>query len=183
VRRKSFADMSCPIARTLEIVGDWWTLLIVRDALVGSRRFEEFRETGIADNILSARLDLLVREGILDRQAYQEHPPRFEYVLTEKGHDLLPVIYSLGMWGIKWVDMQARPPSFVHVHCGKELQTIYRCDTCGEALAPREIRVERRAAVPVPMNGRDDRGNQDALAATGAPSGAPAMRADSTKPA
>src|SRR5438067_2094556 len=110
MRRKSFADMSCPIARTLEIVGEWWTLLIIRDALVGSRRFEEFRETGIADNILSSRLDLLVREGILARQAYQQHPPRFEYVLTEKGHDLLPVIHSLGMWGLKWTDVQARPP-------------------------------------------------------------------------
>jgi DNA-binding HxlR family transcriptional regulator len=139
--------MSCPIARTLDIVGEWWTLLIIRDALVGSRRFEEFRRLGIADNILSSRLDLLVREEILERRAYQEHPPRYEYVLTEKGHDLLPVIYSLGRWGLKWTDVQARPPRFIHISCGAELETIAYCATCKETVAPREIRVERARRV------------------------------------
>src|SRR5205814_240895 len=113
--------MSCPIARTLDIVGEWWTLLIIRDALLGARRFEEFRNTGIADNILSSRLDRLVQEGLLERRAYQEHPPRHEYVLTEKGRDLLPVIAALGMWGKKWINTEATPPRFFHTRCETEL--------------------------------------------------------------
>ena len=113
MRRTSFAGMACPIARTLEVVGEWWTLLIVRDALDGARRFEEFRRSGIADNILSARLELLVRVGILERQAYQEHPPRHEYLLTAKGRDLLPVLVALGVWGLRWTDGPRRPPAGV----------------------------------------------------------------------
>jgi DNA-binding HxlR family transcriptional regulator len=93
----------------LDVVGEWWTLLIVRDALLGARRFEEFCNIGIAENILSARLDRLVQEGILERRAYQEHPRRHEYVLSEKGRDLLPVIAALGMWGLKWVSAEATP--------------------------------------------------------------------------
>src|SRR5581483_1874941 len=118
MKRKSFAEMSCPIARTLDIVGEWWTLLIVRDALLGATRFDEFRQSGIADNILSARLELLVREGILERRPYQDHPPRYEYVLTEKGRDLLPIIMALGTWGKKWVNPAALPPQFLHRRCG-----------------------------------------------------------------
>lgn len=110
MRRKSFAGMPCPIARTLNVVGEWWTLLIVRDAFDGARRFEDFRATGIADNILSTRLELLVREGILARRAYQEHPPRHEYMLTAKGRDLLPVIAALGVWGLRWTDGPTAPP-------------------------------------------------------------------------
>lgn len=141
--------MSCPIARTLEIVGEWWTLLIVRDALVGARRFDDFRKTGIADNILTMRLDLLVREGILERRAYQEHPPRDEYLLTEKGHDLLPVIAGLGMWGLKWTDTEAKPPRFVHSRCGNDVAPAYYCPTCGETAQPSEFHVER-AEQPTP---------------------------------
>jgi DNA-binding HxlR family transcriptional regulator len=142
VRRKSFAGMSCPIARTLDVVGEWWTLLIVRDALIGARRFEEFRQTGIADNILSARLDLLVREGIFERQVYQEHPPRYEYLLTEKGYELLPVIVALGRWGLKWTDGPGRPPRFLHRHCGAEVSFDFRCSGCDQVVPPAEVRVE-----------------------------------------
>lgn len=149
MRRKSFADMACPIARTLEIVGEWWTLIIVRDALVGARRFEDFRKSGIADNILSARLDTLVREGILERRAYQQHPPRYEYLLTEKGHDLLPVIASLGNWGMKWTDVQVTPPRFLHVRCGSEMEKSFRCPTCQEPVQPSDVRVERATPAAV----------------------------------
>jgi DNA-binding HxlR family transcriptional regulator len=110
MRRKSFAGMLCPIARSLDVVGEWWTLLIVRDALDGARRFEDFRATGIADNILSTRLELLVHEGIFERRLYQEHPPRHEYLLTAKGRDLLPVITALGVWGLRWTDGPKAPP-------------------------------------------------------------------------
>lgn len=167
MRRKSFAEMSCPIARTLDIVGEWWTLLIVRDALVGVRRFDDFRKTGIADNILSARLDLLVHEGILERRAYQEHPLRHEYVLTEKGHDLLPVIAGLGTWGLKWTDVGAQLPRFLHSRCGAEVEPAYRCPSCGETVPPSDIRVERAqqltapAAAPTGSGGRQQSGPGD----------------------
>jgi len=144
MKRKSFADMPCPIARSLNIVGEWWTLLIVRDALVGARRFEEFRNTGIADNILSARLDLLVREGILERQLYQEHPPRHEYLLTQKGRDLLPVVVALAGWGMKWTDTPAQPPHLLHTRCGSEMGFDFRCPTCDQIASPGEIEVRRR---------------------------------------
>ena len=143
MRRKSFAEMACPIARSLDIVGEWWTLLIVRDALFGSRRFEEFRQTGIADNILSARLDLLVREGVFERRPYQDRPPRHEYVLTEKGRDLLPVLVALGMWGLKWTGAPGKPPRLVHTRCGAETGTDFHCPTCRETVGSGEIRVER----------------------------------------
>jgi DNA-binding HxlR family transcriptional regulator len=142
MKRKRFADMACPIARTLDVVGEWWTLLIVRDALLGVRRFEEFRRTGIADNILSARLDLLVREDILQRRAYQEHPPRYEYVLTEKGRDLLPAIIALARWGLKWTDTTASPPQIVHSRCGSEVGLDLQCSTCG-AVPPGEVELRR----------------------------------------
>jgi DNA-binding HxlR family transcriptional regulator len=145
MKRKSLADMGCPIARTLDVVGEWWTLLIVRDALVGATRFEEFRKTGIADNILSTRLDLLVREGIMERRAYQDHPPRHEYILTDKGLDLLPVIVALGTWGLKWTEGGGRPPQLLHTRCGSEVGIDFRCPTCGETVGPGEIRVIKRS--------------------------------------
>jgi DNA-binding HxlR family transcriptional regulator len=147
LRRKSFAEMTCPIARTLDIVGEWWTLVIVRDAFLGARRFDEFRKSGIADNILSTRLDLLVREGILERRSYQEHPPRFEYLLTEKGRDLLPVIVALGKWGLKWTEGTCTPPHFLHERCGTDIAMSFFCPTCNVPVQSSDVRVER--AVPV----------------------------------
>lgn len=146
MKRKRFTEMPCPIARTLDIVGEWWTLLIVRDALVGARRFEQFRASGIADNILSSRLDLLVREGILEPRLYQKHPPRFEYLLTDKGRDLLPVVIALGAWGMKWTDTTASAPRLVHIPCGTEIGFDFRCPTCDRLAPPGEIEVHRPAA-------------------------------------
>lgn len=146
MKRKRFTEMPCPIARTLDIVGEWWTLIIVRDALVGARRFDEFRASGIADNILSARLDLLVSEGILEKSLYQEHPPRYEYLLTDKGRDLLPVILALGAWGLKWTDTTAKSPELRHTRCGSELGFDLHCSTCEEVISPRDIEVRRPGA-------------------------------------
>lgn len=148
MKRKRFTEMPCPIARTLDIVGEWWTLLIVRDALVGARRFEEFRQSGIADNILSSRLDLLVNEGILERRRYQQHPPRYEYVLTDKGRDLLPVVVALGAWGLKWTDTTAKPPVLTHRSCCTELGFDFRCPTCDRTVSPQEVEVRRPGALP-----------------------------------
>src|SRR5579885_2528560 len=170
MRRKSFAEMACPIARTLDIVGEWWTLLIVRDALVGARRFDEFRRSGIADNILSSRLELLVREGILARQCYQEHPPRHEYVLTDKGHDLLPVVVALGMWGLKWTEGPGRAPRILPARWGADVSPTFLCSSCGAAVPPGEIRLERRATETAESRAERD-GTQSAEATAAAPGG------------
>ena len=100
MRRTSFRKMHCPIARSLERVGEWWSILILRDALHGYTRFEEFRESlGVAPNILTTRLAALVESGFLEKRQYSAHPPRYEYHLTQSGRDLLPVLEALLVWG------------------------------------------------------------------------------------
>src|ERR1700761_9580725 len=102
MRRKSFGNMQCPIARSLERVGEWWSILILRDAFKGLSRFDQFQESlGIAPNILTRRLSALVESGLLERRAYSERPLRHEYVLTERGRDFRPVLWSLLAWGNK----------------------------------------------------------------------------------
>ena len=100
MRRKSLEKATCPIARSLERVGEWWSILILRDALHGLTRFDEFQESlGIAPNMLTRRLNALVQFGLLERRRYSEHPPRDEYLLTERGRDFRPVVLSLLAWG------------------------------------------------------------------------------------
>lgn len=100
MRRKSFGNMQCPIARSLERVGEWWSILILRDAFHGLTRFDQFQESlGIAPNMLTRRLNSLVEAGLLERRRYSERPPRDEYVLTETGRDFRPVLWALLAWG------------------------------------------------------------------------------------
>jgi DNA-binding HxlR family transcriptional regulator len=102
MRHKSFGNMRCPIARSLEQVGEWWSILILRDALQGLTRFDQFQESlGIAPNILTRRLKALVEAGVLERRRYSERPPRDEYVLTQAGRDFRPVLWALLAWGNK----------------------------------------------------------------------------------
>ena len=102
MQRKSFADMTCPIARSLEHVGEWWSMLILRDAFGGTTRFDDFqRSLGIAPNMLARRLAALVDAGLLERRPYSERPPRLEYVLTEKGQSLGPIVKAMRDWGAK----------------------------------------------------------------------------------
>ena len=111
MRRTSFAGMNCSVAGALEIVGEWWTFLVLRDAFLGVRRFEDFqRRLGIARNVLTARLQTLVSHGILERRLYQVRPERFEYRLTDKGLELHPILVSLMQWGDKWGGVAAAPP-------------------------------------------------------------------------
>lgn len=140
MQRRSLADQPCPVARTLDVIGEWWTLVIVRDAFRGARRFEDFRSTGIADNILAARLKRLVDEGVFERRRYQERPERFEYVLREKGRDLLPVLGALGLWGRKWTKGPDRT-SFTHEACGHPATLVAWCDECDRVIDRGEIRV------------------------------------------
>ena len=134
-------QMPCSIARTLDTVGEWWTMLIVRDAAVGITRFEDFhRRLGIARTVLAARLDRLVESGILERRPYQDHPPRSEYVLTERGRDLTPVLVSLMQWGDKWAAHEDGPPvELVHRTCGQVMSPHYHCDQCGEVVGPADF--------------------------------------------
>ncbi len=100
MQRKSFGSMLCPVARTLERVGEWWSILILRDAFYGLRRFDQFQTSlGIAPNMLTRRLDALVESGLLARRLYSKHPPRHEYVLTPRGRDFWPVLVSLMAYG------------------------------------------------------------------------------------
>src|SRR3981189_1471303 len=102
MQRKSFGNMQCPIARSLERVGEWWSILILRDAFHGLTRFDQFEKSlAIAPNILTRRLNALVESGLLERRRYSERPPRDEYVLTERGRDFRPVMWALIAWGNK----------------------------------------------------------------------------------
>jgi DNA-binding HxlR family transcriptional regulator len=142
MRRTSLADMHCSVARTVDVIGEWWTPLIVRDAFYGRTRFEDFqRSLGLARNVLTVRLARLVEAGIMDRRRYQEHPPRDEYVLTEKGRDLFPVIAALLAWGDRWTAVEAGPPLLlVHETCGKPASLRATCDQCGEPFGLDTIR-------------------------------------------
>jgi|ERR1041385_7065167 DNA-binding HxlR family transcriptional regulator len=144
MRRTSLAEMPCPIARSLDVVGEWWTLLIVRDALLGARRFDDFKSTGIADNILSTRLKRLVEAEILERVRYQERPDRYEYVLTEKGRSLRPVIQALRAWGRRWTTGDDPGPTPVHATCGHETSLGFYCPDCGEPVADADLQFVER---------------------------------------
>jgi DNA-binding HxlR family transcriptional regulator len=143
VRRASFEDMSCSIARSLEVIGEWWTLLILRDAFFGVTRFEELQERlGIARNILAKRLDTLVDHGVLERRCYDEARGRHDYVLTEKGKALWPVLVTLRQWGDEWVVGDGNQPvAMVHTSCGEQTTAFLTCDHCGEELQRREVRL------------------------------------------
>ena len=141
------AQVPCPIARTLEVVGEWWSLLIVRDALFGARRFEQFKTTGIADNVLTARLKKLTEEGIFERQLYQARPARYEYVLSEKGRALAPVVMALRTWGRQWTEGEV-PSNVTHDACGHELSAAPFCPHCARVVEPREVAVSARAFAP-----------------------------------
>ncbi len=142
MRRTSLADFHCSVARTVDVIGEWWTPLIVRDAFYGRRRFEDFqRSLGLARNVLAARLDRLVESGIMERRRYQDRPPRDEYVLTEKGRDLFPVIAAMLAWGDRWTAGEAGPPLLlVHEPCGEPGTLRAVCDHCGEPLTLDTIR-------------------------------------------
>ncbi|MCE7004129.1 helix-turn-helix transcriptional regulator [Kibdelosporangium philippinense] len=130
---KMYDNQVCSIARTLEVVGERWSLLIVRDALQGKRRFDEFQQSlGVARNILSDRLNKLVADGILDRVEYQQHPARYEYVLTERGRDLRPVLITMLNWGDHHAPDPDGPPRVVeHATCGNPTTYEPVCQNCG----------------------------------------------------
>ncbi len=120
MRKASFADLHCSIAQSLELVGEWWTLLILRDAFLGVRRFDDFVERlGISRNVLTTRLEGLVAAGILERHPYDERRGRYDYVLTDKGRALWPVMTALRQWGDEWIYGEGNEPLLIeHRSCG-----------------------------------------------------------------
>ncbi|HRD99709.1 MAG TPA: helix-turn-helix domain-containing protein [Ilumatobacteraceae bacterium] len=143
MRRTSFEEMNCSVAQCLEVVGEWWSLLIVRDAFLGVRRFDDFqRRLGIARNVLNERLRTLVDAGVFDRVQYHDRPPRFEYRLTERGRDLWPVITAMRQWGDKWAAPEGPPLQLRHATCGHVANAVTVCSECGEPLDPRAVSAE-----------------------------------------
>jgi DNA-binding HxlR family transcriptional regulator len=161
-----YEGQRCNIAAALEVVGERWSLLIVREVFLGVRRFEEMQsDLGIARNVLQTRLTRLVGNGVLERRLYHEHPPRHEYLLTEKGLDLWPVVVSLMRWGDEHVPRPGGPPVLLeHRGCGGAVDAHRVCESCGARLTARDVtarpgpgagtrhplvrRAERAAAAP-----------------------------------
>ena len=147
MERTSFADMRCSMARALEIVGDWWSPLILRDLFLGVRRFDELVEDlGVSRNLLTRRLADLVDGGIVEKRAYQDRPARYEYLLTEAGAELVPVLIALTAWGDRWVrPTKGKPIEFVHRSCGHRFSPRIVCSHCGE-----DVRADQVRATPGP---------------------------------
>jgi DNA-binding HxlR family transcriptional regulator len=143
MERKSFADMHCSVAQCLEVVGEWWSMLIVRDVFLGVTRFDDIQERlGISRNILNQRLNRLVESGVLRKVPYSEHPPRYEYRLTDKGRDLWPVLTALRQWGDKYAAPDGPPLRMIHRDCGHVCDATMVCSACGEPIGPRDVRAE-----------------------------------------
>ena len=155
VERKSFEDMSCSVAQCLEVIGEWWTMLIVRDAFLGVQRFDEFQaRLGIARNVLTQRLGKLVAAGVLERRAYQEKPVRHAYVLTEKGRDLWPVLNAMRQWGDLHAAPDGPPVEVVHRGCGHAADLVITCAHCGERVGPRDVRAHHGPGAPRRLRGQ-----------------------------
>ena len=154
MRWRDIGEQTCSIARTLSVIGDRWTLLVLREAFLRTRRFEDFQShLGATRHVLADRLPKLVDNGILERVQYQERPARFEYKLTEKGRDLYAVIVGLLGWGDRWMaDEAGLPVELVHRACGHQMVPVPTCPHCGEHVTARDVTAQpgpalRRSAV------------------------------------
>jgi len=150
-----YDGQTCSIARSLEVVGERWSLLILRSVSLGATRFDDLQaSTGITRSMLTTRLKTLVEEDVLEKRRYSERPPRYEYVLTEKGGDLWPVLFHLMRWGDEYYLDPKGPPTIVqHRECGGQPDLHLNCDRCGQALERRDLRTipgpgRRKAAQP-----------------------------------
>lgn len=139
----AIGESACPIARSLAELGDRWTLLIVRELFLGTRRFDAFQaQTGASPHLLSVRLKRLEDDGIIERRLYQSRPRRYEYRLTEKGKDLLGVVLALRAWGLRWCGLDSAEEPAVrlfHTACGEEVGSAPVCWNCGTRLQSRDI--------------------------------------------
>jgi DNA-binding HxlR family transcriptional regulator len=142
MQHKDFGEMQCPIARSLERVGEWWSILILRDAFQGMTRFDQFQKSlGIAPNMLTRRLNTLVDSGLLERRQYSIRPPRYEYVLTERGHDFRMVMWTLLAWGNKHFSPEGDIIRLVDAETGAPAEPLLIDKRSGRPLRPPEFRV------------------------------------------
>jgi DNA-binding HxlR family transcriptional regulator len=143
-------EEQCSVARTVAVIGDRWTLLILRECFLRVRRFEEFQSRlGITRHLLSERLKKLVRFGVLRRARYQESPARYEYILTQRGLDLYPIVMAIVHWGdTHMVDERGRPLLHEHKNCGKMFDPVMVCSECGEPLHPKQVHVHSGPGAP-----------------------------------
>jgi DNA-binding HxlR family transcriptional regulator len=133
MRRTSFAGWPCPVARTMDLLGDQWTMLVLRDCFRGLTRFDEFAASlGIARTTLTERLDRLTGAGLLSRERYQLRPPRYEYVLTESGRDFLPAMAAMMRWGERWLLDGPSGTVVRHADCGQQAHGLVICSSCGK---------------------------------------------------
>lgn len=132
---------ACSVARALSVVGERWTMLILRDAFLGTRRFDQFqRNLGVTRHRLSERLGKLVDAGVLVKVPYTDRPLRYEYRLTRKGLGLYPVLLTLAHWGDEWMDDGEGPPmEYLHQRCGHQTHAVLTCSECNEPLRPEEV--------------------------------------------
>jgi len=137
---RTYEGQNCSVAKTLEIVGERWTVLILREIFLGRRRFDEMAQSlGIARNVLTQRLQRLQDEGVVTKTAYQQRPERFEYRLTDKGLDLWPVMVTLMQFGDRYYAPEGPPLVITHKGCGGTLDEHRICSACGEKLAARDV--------------------------------------------
>jgi DNA-binding HxlR family transcriptional regulator len=141
VERKSFTEMHCSVAQCLEVIGEWWSMLIVRDVFLGVTRFDEFQQRlGISRNILNQRLSHLVDAGVLTKVAYSDHPLRYDYRLTDKGRDLWPVLTAMRQWGDRYAAPGGAPLEVIHTSCGEVSEVVMVCSACREPITARDVR-------------------------------------------
>jgi DNA-binding HxlR family transcriptional regulator len=145
MKRVDTSEWPCTIARSVAVLGDHWNLLLVRQACLGTRRFDDFqRELGIGRNILTVRLNQLVAEGVMQRVAYQEKPPRSEYRLTEQGREVFPILAAMAAWGERWrTGPEGTPLVLHHTACDHDAHAVVVCSACAEPLEVRDVTARR----------------------------------------
>ena len=150
MKRTDTSEWPCTIAQSVNVQGDHWNLLIIRQACMGTRRFDDFQASlGIGRNILTGRLQLLIDEGLLTRTEYQPNPPRFEYRLTDKGRDVYPILAAMAAWGDEWlVGPEGSPLTLHHDSCGNDMHAVVGCSECGQPLHVRAVKARPGPGYP-----------------------------------
>jgi DNA-binding HxlR family transcriptional regulator len=150
MRRTRFDDAPCPIARTADLIGDWWTPMVLREAFLGRRRFDEFQQAlDVSRGVLAQRLTRLVDEGLLEKRLYEERPPRHEYVLTDKGRAFYPVLAAMWRWGSDWLwqgeGKDGEPPLELYDRkSGRPVRPLVVDENTGDPIDVRKLRVDAR---------------------------------------
>ena len=152
MKRVDTSEWPCTIARSVAVLGDHWNLLLIRQACLGMRRFDDFqRELGIGRNMLTLRLNDLVDEGVFRRVEYQAKPPRYEYRLTDKGRDVYPVLAAMAAWGERWLSgPEGTPIVLHHTTCDHDMHAVVVCSECAQPLDVHDVLATPGPGAPPP---------------------------------